>query len=125
MTARYELGVDFAALDAIDMHVHLEVDECGHKAMPEDLFEASAAYFKSEDRTPSIDSIAQLYREQKMAAVVFTVDARTALGHEPNSIDDLVEGCARNNDVLIPFGSVDPRRGQPAIDDARDRKSVV
>ncbi|MEG1445554.1 amidohydrolase family protein, partial [Glutamicibacter sp.] len=119
MTLRYELGIDFASLEAIDMHVHLEVDECGHKAMPEDLFEASAAYFKSSERTPSIDRIAQLYRESNMAAVVFTVDARTALGHDPNSIEDLVQGCARNNDVLIPFGSVDPRRGAEAIGDAQ------
>lgn len=118
MTVRYELGINFEALNAIDMHVHLEVDECGHKAMPEDLFEASAAYFKSEERTPSIDRIAQVYREQQMAAVVFTVDARTALGHEPNSIEDLVAGCSRNNDVLIPFGTVDPRRGEAALEDA-------
>ena len=58
MTTRYELGIDFESIEAIDMHVHLEVDECGHKAMPEDLFEASAAYFKSDERTPSIDRIA-------------------------------------------------------------------
>ncbi len=119
MTTRYELGINFQSIDAIDMHVHLEVDECGHKAMPQDLFDASAAYFKSSERTPSIDRIAQAYREKNMAAVVFTVDARTALGHEPNSVEDLVAGCARNNDVLIPFGSVDPRRSAPALDDAR------
>ena len=101
------------------MHVHLEVDDCGHKAMPEDLFEASAAYFKSAERTPSVDRIAEVYREAKMAAVLFTVDARTALGHAPNSIDDLVAGAARNNDVLIPFGSVDPRTGSDAIAEAR------
>lgn len=119
MSTPYELGVDFDAVRAVDMHVHLEIDECGHKAMPEELFEASAAYFKSEERTPSIDRIAEVYREQGMAAVVFTVDARTALGHDPNSIEDLVAGCARNNDVLIPFGSVDPRRGEAALADAR------
>ncbi|WP_431711034.1 amidohydrolase family protein [Glutamicibacter uratoxydans] len=119
MSTRYELGIDFEKIDAIDMHVHLEVDECGHKAMPEEFFEASAKYFKSEERTPSIDRIAEVYRELNLAAVVFTVDARTALGHDPNSIEDLVAGCARNNDVLLPFGSVDPRRGQAALDDAR------
>ena len=119
MTTRYEPGVDFEAIEALDMHVHLEIDECGHKAMPEDFFEASAAYFKSSERTPSIDRIAEIYREKKMAAVVFTVDARTALGHDPNSIEDLVAGCVRNNDVLIPFGSVDPLRGTEAIADAR------
>ena len=119
MSVRYESAIDLEAITAIDMHVHLEVDECGHKAMPEDLFEASAAYFKSSERTPSVDRIAQIYREANMAAVLFTVDARTALGHEPNSIDDLVAGAARNNDVLIPFGSVDPRTGEASITEAR------
>ncbi|HXD28671.1 MAG TPA: amidohydrolase family protein [Arthrobacter sp.] len=115
----YEPAVDVGAVSAIDMHVHLEEDSHGHRAMPEDLFEASAAYFKSTERTPSIDRIAEVYRAAGMAAVVFTLDARTALGHEPNSIDDLVAGCARHHDVLIPFGSVDPRTGGAALVEAR------
>ncbi|WP_442542652.1 amidohydrolase family protein [Arthrobacter sp. KN11-1C] len=115
MSVRYEPGIDLESITAIDMHVHVEVDDCGHRAMPEDLFEASAAYFKSQERTPSVDRIAEVYREARMAAVLFTVDARTALGHEPNSIEDLVAGAARNNDVLIPFGSVDPRTGADAV----------
>lgn len=115
---RYELGVDASAIEAVDMHVHLEVDSCGHKALPEDFFEASAKYFKSAERTPSVDTIAETYRQRRMAAVVFTVDARTQFGHKPNSIDDLVAGCARNNDVLIPFGSVDPRTGADALAEA-------
>lgn len=115
----YEPAIDLAAISAIDMHVHLEEDSHGHRSMPEDLFEASAAYFKSEERTPSIDRIAEIYRAAGMAAVVFTVDARTALGHLPNSIDDLVAGCARHHDVLIPFGSVDPRTGADALVEAR------
>ena len=90
------------------MHVHLEVDGHGHESLPPALTEASAKYFKAEDRTPSLDRIAEVYRELNMAAVVFTVDARTQLKHEPNSIPDLIAGAARNNDVLIPFGSVDP-----------------
>ncbi|GAA4780251.1 amidohydrolase family protein [Citricoccus nitrophenolicus] len=117
--ARYECAVDVGAVTAIDMHVHLEVDDHGHVAMPDDIMEASSKYFKAAERTPSIDRIAEIYRGQQMAAVVFTVDASTQMGREPNSIDDLVAGCARNNDVLIPFGSVDPRKGAEAITEAR------
>jgi predicted TIM-barrel fold metal-dependent hydrolase len=51
-----------------------------------------------------------------MAAVVFTVDARTAFGAPPNSSAEIAEGAARHPDVLIPFGSVDPRTGAAAID---------
>ncbi|QCP00656.1 amidohydrolase [Arthrobacter sp. 24S4-2] len=116
---RYEPRINIDSISAIDMHVHLEVDSCGHKAMPQDLFEASSKYFRSQERTPSVDRIAAVYRERGMAAVVFTVDARTALGHMPNSIEDLVAGAARNNDVLIPFGSVDPRTGPEAVENAK------
>ena len=59
---------------------------------------------------PDLDSIAAYYRERKMAAVVFTVDAETNLGQAPISSAEIAEGAARNNDVLIPFGSVDPHR---------------
>src|SRR5699024_12076504 len=105
---------------ALDMHVHIEIDEQGHKPMPEDFYEASAKYYKSEDRTPTIDKIADTYRDLGMAAVVFTVDARSKFeGHPPNSIDDLVAGAARNNDVLCPFGSVVPRLGKAAIKEAQ------
>lgn len=115
---RYESAIDFAAVEAIDMHVHYETDTCGHHSMPQEYIDASAAYFKGVDRMPSADAIAELYRGLNMAAVMFTVDARTQLGHLPNSIDDLVAAAAKNNDVLIPFGSVDPRTGEAAITEA-------
>ncbi|MCC3281846.1 MULTISPECIES: amidohydrolase family protein [Arthrobacter] len=116
---RYELGLDVDSLTAIDMHVHIEIDGHGHVSLPQDLMDASSKYFKTEERTPSLDDIAATYRELNMAAVVFTVDARTRLKHEPNSIEDIAEGAARNNDVLIPFGSVDPLTGAEAIDRAK------
>ncbi|HST71138.1 amidohydrolase family protein [Kocuria sp.] len=115
----YEYGLDLASLDAIDMHVHIECDGHGHPSLPAALTEASAKYFKAEDRSPSLDTVAERYREWNMAAVVFTVDATTALGHAPNSIEEIAEGAARNNDVLIPFGSVDPHQGAAAVERAK------
>ena len=116
---RYEYGLDLASLNAIDMHVHIECSDHGHPSLPAALTEASAKYFKAEDRSPSLDTIAERYREWRMAAVVFTVDATTALGHEPNSIEEIAAGAARNNDVLIPFGSVDPLQGSAAVERAK------
>lgn len=115
---RYESAIDFASLDAIDMHVHLEQDSCGHQAMPQEFIDASAAYFKGGERLPSAESIVERYRGLNMAAVIFTIDARTQLGHLPNSIDDLVATAREHNDVLIPFGSVDPRTGGDALAEA-------
>ena len=59
-----------------------------------------------------------------MAAVVFTVDARTAMGVIPNSSEEIAEHAARHADVLIPFGSVDPLRGKAAVDEARRQASL-
>jgi uncharacterized protein len=47
--------------------------------------------------------------------VVFTIDAQSATGHPPNSVEDMVSGAARNNDILIPFGTVDPWTSHRAV----------
>ena len=107
---RYESAIDLDAITAIDVHVHIEVDGHGHASLPGDLADAAAKYFSTDGPNPDLDSVAAYYRERRMAAVVFTVDAETQLGHPPLSSADIAEGAARNNDVLIPFGSVDPRR---------------
>ncbi|MEV0702378.1 4-hydroxyphenyl-beta-ketoacyl-CoA hydrolase [Saccharopolyspora sp. NPDC050389] len=117
---RYECRVDFDAVEAIDIHTHVEIDACGHRSLDDELMAASEKYFKSgEERTPRIESIAEHYRERDMAAVVFTVDATSATGHGPNSVEEIAELAAAHNDVLIPFGSVDPWRGKAAVDRAR------
>jgi predicted TIM-barrel fold metal-dependent hydrolase len=115
---RYEPGIDLDQVDAIDVHVHIEVDDHGHASLPPDLAEAASAYFKADGPRPDLDSIAAYYRERRMAAVVFTVDAQTALGHPPLSNEEIAAGAARHNDVLIPFGSVDPHRPD-AVDRVR------
>ena len=113
---KYECAVDFDTVDAIDVHVHVEVDGCGHTAYDDELAEATRTYFKlGQDRKTDVDAVADFYRRHNTAAVVFTIDAQSATGHAPNSVDDLVDGAVRHNDVLIPFGSVDPWTGQAAV----------
>ncbi|MBN9605354.1 MAG: amidohydrolase [Actinomycetales bacterium] len=116
---RYEPALDLDALEAIDTHVHVEIDAAGHCSLPDRLLEASSAYFRAGERTSSIDAIAEGYRARRMAAVVFTVDAETQLGHPAISSEEIAAAAARHNDVLIPFGSVDPRTGAAAALRAR------
>lgn len=117
---RYEPAIDLDAISAIDVHVHVESDDHGHLALDDELLDASAAYFKaSENRTPSVDDLAARYRAAGMAAVVFTVDATTATGHAALPSEEIADVAGRHNDVLIPFGSVDPHQGQGAVDRAR------
>ncbi|MCR2762906.1 amidohydrolase family protein [Microbacterium sp. zg.B48] len=116
---RYEPAIDVDALTAIDVHVHIEIGAHGHASLPPALVEAASKYFSTDGPRPDLDSVAAYYRDRKMAAVVFTVDATTRLGHSPISSTDIAEGAARNNDVLIPFGSVDPLQGAAAVAAAR------
>jgi uncharacterized protein len=112
----YTYGIDFARIEAIDIHTHVEVDSCGHKAYDDELVDATRSYFKmGADAESTVDDLAEQYRRHNAAAVVFTVDAQSAMGHAPNSVDDLIAGVIRNNDVLIPFGSVDPWGGRDAV----------
>jgi predicted TIM-barrel fold metal-dependent hydrolase len=109
VVAGYQYGIDFSALDAIDIHTHVEIDAEGRCAYDDVLAGATDRYFNlGPDRLRRVDELAAHYRRHNTAAVVFTVDAQSASGHRPNSVEDLIAGCARNNDVLIPFGSVDP-----------------
>jgi uncharacterized protein len=111
------------SLAAIDVHVHIEVDGHGHLSLDDELIAASAKYFRADhDRTPTLEQIADLYRSLNMAAVVFTVDATTATGHPAISSEEIAAKAAAHSDVLIPFGSVDPRRADAV---ARARSLVA
>ncbi|RPA64772.1 amidohydrolase [Gordonia oryzae] len=111
--------IDLDAISAIDMHVHIEIDDHGHLSLDQELMDASAAYFRGpQGRTPSIDDIAATYRELGIAAVVFTVDAGTASGHPPLSSEEIAARAHEHADIMIPFGSVDPLRGEAAIEQA-------
>jgi uncharacterized protein len=107
-------------LVAIDVHVHVEISSDGHQSLTPAMEAAKARYFKTGGgRPPTIDQIADLYRQRRMAAVVFTVDAETATGHPPIANEEVAQGCTTHADVLIPFASVDPWKGKTAVRQAR------
>ena len=108
------------SLTAIDVHVHIESDGRGCYSLDDELLSASAKYFRADhDRSPALEQIAELYRGLRMAAVVFTVDAGTFTGHPALSSEEIADRAADHADVLIPFGSVDPLRGEAAVAQAR------
>lgn len=120
MTGRYQPRIDTRTIRALDMHTHVESDHHGHLSLDQELMDASAAYFRGDHpRTPTVDDLAAYYRERNMAAVIFTVDASTGLDHPPLSSEEIAERATEHADVLIPFGSVDPRKGEVAVKQAR------
>ncbi|UFQ20486.1 MULTISPECIES: amidohydrolase family protein [Streptomyces] len=113
--------MDLSELTAIDVHTHAEVSSRGHASLAPDLDAAAGAYFKVEGRThkPTLPEMAAYYRERKMAAVVFTVDAESATGTPPVPNEEVAEAAAAHPDVFIPFASVDPFRGRAGVRQAR------
>lgn len=113
------MSIDLNAIKALDIHVHVEKDDHGHISVNDEILAASEKYFRADvNRTPTVDDIAAYYRERNMAAVVFTVDATTAMKHEALSSEEIADHVAKYDDTLIAFGSVDPLQGDKAIEQA-------
>jgi predicted TIM-barrel fold metal-dependent hydrolase len=66
-----------------------------------------------------LDEIAAHYRERHIACVVFTVDAELSTGSRGVPNDEVAAAALRNHDVMIPFASIDPRRGEAGVEEAR------
>jgi predicted TIM-barrel fold metal-dependent hydrolase len=113
-------GLTPESVVAIDCHVHVEVGPDGSDHLSPELRQAAARYFRGEVELPPIDDIATYYRERRMMAVVFGVDSAMTTGQPriPNRF--IVQGAERNSDVLVPFASIDPRRGTEGVAEARD-----
>ena len=54
-----------------------------------------------------------------MAAVIFTVDDEAGLGRRRLGNAEVLAAAAANPDVLIPFASVDPRKGKLGVREAK------
>ena len=104
--------LDLDALEAVDVHVHVETDLRGRMSLPQEYLEASAKYFGAGHRTPDIHEIAAYYRERRTAAAVFTVDIEGATRHPALSNEEIADAAAEHADVLIPFASIDPAKGR-------------
>ncbi|MFE2349471.1 amidohydrolase family protein [Kitasatospora cineracea] len=112
--------LDVDDLVAIDMHTHAQVSLEGRNSLPDEIEEASAAYFKVErKRYPNAADMAGYYRERKMACVIFPVDAEAATGAPAVPNEEVAEVAAANPDVLIPFASIDPAKGRFGAREAR------
>jgi uncharacterized protein len=116
---RYEPRLDLDQLFAIDFHTHANISG---RAPPDPcsvlLDEAMARYFKA-GKPPTIPEVAHYYRQRKMAAVIFTVDAESEMGFTRIANEEVAEVAAEHSDVLIPFASIDPAKGKMGVREAR------
>ena len=107
-----KVAIDPTALTAIDVHVHLEVEETS------DTDSAARKYFGDSGAPRDPKGLAEYYRSRRMAFVIFTVDERLS-GRRQVSNDDVVQFAADNADVAIAFASLDPTRGPEAVREAK------
>jgi predicted TIM-barrel fold metal-dependent hydrolase len=112
------MTIDVDAVVAIDVHTHAEVGRTGEDGLDPAWREAAGRYF-GESGLPTVEDVAAYYRERRMAAVVFTVDAETQTGRPAVRNEEIAEVAAANPDVLIPFASIDPGKGARAVAEAR------
>jgi uncharacterized protein len=115
--------MDLASLEAIDVHTHVHASIHDDPAADEggDGLAAMADYFKAGKVTRfTVPMIAEYYRQRRMAAVVFGVDSAYVSGREPHpGNEEIAEQAALHGDVLVPFASIDPHRGQAGVRAAR------
>ena len=106
---------------AIDIHTHAE-EPCGtHTDDGYEEFQAGmSAYFKMDySHPPTIPETAAYFRERKIGAVIFPVDCERETGYRRYNNEEMAELTAAHDDVLIPFGSIDPAKGKTGAREAR------
>lgn len=118
------MPVNIDEIVAIDIHTHAEepCDACRDDGYNE-FQEGMAAYFKNpagaNGMLPTVQETAAYYRERKIAAVIFPVDAERETGFRRYHNEEMAEIAAENDDILIPFASIDPHKGKMGVREAR------
>jgi predicted TIM-barrel fold metal-dependent hydrolase len=101
-------------LIAIDTHVHVEFEPTGT-----DTDQAARKYFGNEGISYKRADLAEYYRSRNIGCVVFSVDERiTGRPQVPN--EEVAAFAQENSDIMVAFASVNPMRGQDAVNEARN-----
>jgi predicted TIM-barrel fold metal-dependent hydrolase len=107
---------------AIDTHAHLNTPEWVEGAMGP--YQASVArYFGRSLKADTLEAMADLYRTQRVHAILLGWDAETGTGRPPVPNTLVAEAVRRHPDVFTGFGSVDPHRPD-SLDRLREVKDL-
>src|SRR6184192_4076475 len=94
--------MNLAELVAIDVHTHAWKSALAVSDKLTESQEAMGRYFRYQPQHQTVPEMAQMYRQLKMAFVVFTVDA----GKNPSrkiTNEEIAELAHKHSDVAIPF----------------------
>ncbi|MGM7679390.1 amidohydrolase family protein [Microbacterium sp. A94] len=111
----YRPAVDVDAIVALDMHTHVSASITAEPRVADARRAQMAKFFKVEDLgSGTLPDLAEYYRSRNMAAVSFNVDKDPDDAPELTD-DEILELANRENDTIIPFGSIHPRRGEAGV----------
>jgi predicted TIM-barrel fold metal-dependent hydrolase len=99
---------------AIDFHVHLPIAEFMEVAIGQ-YRQAAEQFFHSAAGLRDVEEVAAHYHEQDIVGVLLAWDAETATGRKPLRNDTVAEIIRRYPDQFVGFASVDPHKGERAI----------
>jgi predicted TIM-barrel fold metal-dependent hydrolase len=108
------MPLDLTAIDAIDVHVHAWAPGAAHD---DPMLVQATKYFGDVQPPKTLDDMATYYRSRRMACVVFTVDGKNQTSAHVSN-DEVLAFAERNDDIVIPFVSVDPTRGTAGVREA-------
>src|ERR1700730_10478943 len=111
------------AVRAIDFHVHLPTPDWLDGSM-KGYVEAAEAYFRSKVVRRSLEDLAGDYEKLDVLAVLLAWDAETATGRPrvPNEV--VAQACKDHPKAFAGFGSVDPLKGERAVDELNNISSL-
>jgi predicted TIM-barrel fold metal-dependent hydrolase len=111
--------IDVDRLVAIDVHTHVHRSVSAPAGPVDAEVAALASYFRAEAVSYTVDELAAAYRERNMAAVTFIVDVKNRPDDPARPTnEEVATRAAANDDVIIPFASIDPARGAAGVREA-------
>jgi len=111
--------LDLERIVAIDVHAHVSVSTRAHDNAEGALHGAARRFVSTGEPLPTVHDAAAYFRQRKMLAVVFPVNAATGTGSPGVPSDEVAELASQYPDTLIPFGSVDPWKVDDAVAEVR------
>ncbi len=101
---------------AIDMHVHLPTASWLEVAV-QPYHKPAEKFFRTSVPVREMDEVARLYEELDIVGVLLAWDAETATKLKPLSNDEVAEIVGRYPKQFIGFASVDPWKGERAVEE--------
>lgn len=98
---------------AIDVHIHPP----GPHGESLTSSEEAQKYFRAAPPPSSVEEMAEYYERLDIFGVVFAIDDETVSGRTPIPNDYIADIAKRYPDQFCAFGSVDPWKGQAALDE--------